>query len=209
MFIDSDHLTDLDRLFDVVRCRTGYLVVYLTRDTLKRPWCAGEITVAFSTHRRVITIKTPAYLAPESTDLEPNNIKTFLADGPNLVEYGISSDVISKALSWVASADILSVNLDAQLAGQEKFQRLAGELLSASSSTPKTTSREALKRDLKGAVVISSLRGYDEATAAVGILISKIGEGMIEFAAGGVAALCDFPAPEQLEGSYACSWWWH
>ena len=42
-FIDSDHLVHLDDLLDIVRCRLGTLVVYLTSVTMRRPWCAGEM----------------------------------------------------------------------------------------------------------------------------------------------------------------------
>lgn len=194
VFIDSDHLNNLDALFDIVRCRTGCLVIYLTRDTLKRPWCAGEISVAFSTHKRVITVKTPAYVAPAIADLEENKIATFLADGPDLAEYGVVNGVISLALSWVTSADVPSVSVDADGVGQLRFQSLVNKLV----STPHRNN-EVAQHDFQRTVVISSLRGYDEATAAVGILMSKIKNDVLEFATHGIAALCDFPAPEQAE----------
>ncbi len=45
VFIDSDDLKELDQLFDIAKCKVRRLVVYLTRDTLTRPWCAGEVFV--------------------------------------------------------------------------------------------------------------------------------------------------------------------
>ncbi len=60
VFIDSDHLDDLDGLFDIVKVRTGRLVVYLTADTLRRPWCVGEVTTAF--HAKVHMLDAPASL---------------------------------------------------------------------------------------------------------------------------------------------------
>jgi hypothetical protein len=47
VFIDSDYLQDLDRLFRIVAEHTQQLVVYLTDRTLTRPWCLGEIATAF------------------------------------------------------------------------------------------------------------------------------------------------------------------
>ena len=43
VFIDSDDLTELDSLFDLVRCKVARLIVYHTRDTLTRPWCAEAL----------------------------------------------------------------------------------------------------------------------------------------------------------------------
>ena len=43
-YIDSDHLIDLDTLFSVVRSFLSTLVVHLTRNTMTRPWCMGEMT---------------------------------------------------------------------------------------------------------------------------------------------------------------------
>ena len=36
----------LNELFDIVKCKVGHFFAYLTRDTLPRPWCAGETTTA-------------------------------------------------------------------------------------------------------------------------------------------------------------------
>ena len=43
-FIDSDHLVDLDSLYNAVRSCLRNLVVYLTSQTMRRPWCVGEMT---------------------------------------------------------------------------------------------------------------------------------------------------------------------
>jgi hypothetical protein len=43
VFIDSDNLREPGRLFDIVKFMVGILVVYLNSDTLRRPWCSGEI----------------------------------------------------------------------------------------------------------------------------------------------------------------------
>lgn len=47
VFLDCDQLENLDLLFDIVRSSTQSVVVVLTRDLLKRVWCAGEITTAW------------------------------------------------------------------------------------------------------------------------------------------------------------------
>ena len=39
----QDNLKELDTLFDVVKSRVKHLIVLLTANTLRRPWCVGEI----------------------------------------------------------------------------------------------------------------------------------------------------------------------
>ena len=46
VFLDSDELEALDLIFDTVRCYTQNLVILLTKETLHRMWCAGEIATA-------------------------------------------------------------------------------------------------------------------------------------------------------------------
>ena len=46
MLIDYDHLVDLDSLYNAVRNCLSNLVVYLTRLTMTRPWCVGEMVTA-------------------------------------------------------------------------------------------------------------------------------------------------------------------
>ena len=46
IFLDSDELDDLARIFDVVRADTKCLVVVLTAELLNRMWCALEIASA-------------------------------------------------------------------------------------------------------------------------------------------------------------------
>ena len=46
LFLDSDELDDLARIFDIVSADTKCLVAVLTSELLKRMWCAGEICSA-------------------------------------------------------------------------------------------------------------------------------------------------------------------
>ena len=44
VFLDSDALDRLDMIVDTVSHDTKNLVVLLTKETLRRPWCAAEVT---------------------------------------------------------------------------------------------------------------------------------------------------------------------
>merc|ERR1719510_2679493 len=51
VYIESDDLTDLDGLLDMLKSRVGTLIAYLTRSTLSKPWCAAEIAIAIMTSK--------------------------------------------------------------------------------------------------------------------------------------------------------------
>ncbi len=98
VFIDSDDLKELDRLFETVAHRTDHLIVYLTRDTLTRPWCAGEVVTTFRGKGkiRMSAVICPSFLPP--TDLELRNLDSYLdMTGCSLCEYGILLDEVAEA----------------------------------------------------------------------------------------------------------------
>ncbi len=63
-FIDSDHLVNLNTLFNTVRKSIGHLVVVLNNATLTRPWCAGEITTAVRNSVPIIVLRSSDYTEP-------------------------------------------------------------------------------------------------------------------------------------------------
>jgi len=98
-FIDSDHLKDLGLLFDTVKFKTGQVIVYLTRWTLTRAWCAGEITSAHACNVPVAAIVTESYVQP--TPVELANLSSYV-DFSNFeaAVYGISESLMTAALTW-------------------------------------------------------------------------------------------------------------
>ena len=56
IYLDSDNLKNLEELFDTVRSHTRNLVVLATPAVFQRPWCAGEITCAYSSRIPVFLI---------------------------------------------------------------------------------------------------------------------------------------------------------
>ena len=47
VFVDSDDLSNLDRLFDIVGSNVETLVVLASKSVYVRPWCVGEIATAY------------------------------------------------------------------------------------------------------------------------------------------------------------------
>ena len=56
IYLDSDNLKNLEELFDTVRSHTRNLVVLATPAVFQRPWCAGEITCAYSSRIPVFLV---------------------------------------------------------------------------------------------------------------------------------------------------------
>jgi len=99
VFIDTDDLRNLDGLFDVVAHKTGTLVVIQSRSVLLRPWCAGEITTAFRSSVRTVSVFIHG--VPGPTDEFIAKYGTHVPDLSTLTEFGILLEHIQEAFSWL------------------------------------------------------------------------------------------------------------
>ena len=116
VFIDSDNLQELDRLFDIVKCRVKHLVVYLTSETLKRPWCAGEVVTALRAQTKMTRFHTPSFTFP--TPEQCANPEMYLdTAGCNLSEYGIHRDDLIATFQIFLGRGIPQLHLDVQAQG--------------------------------------------------------------------------------------------
>ena len=70
VFLDSDHLVDLDFLFHVVRSCTYNLVLMLTRETLDRPWVVGEVVTAVQNVVPIIGVQFPSFQMPTISEVQ-------------------------------------------------------------------------------------------------------------------------------------------
>jgi hypothetical protein len=105
VFFDSDNLLNLDDLFNTVRVDVSKLIVYLTRDTLRRPWCAGEVTVAhFASRAELIPVVTPGFAPP--TDVELGQLDAYISqDSCDLAQYGVFQDDIKMAFQYLCGPE--------------------------------------------------------------------------------------------------------
>jgi len=188
VFIDSDDLSDLDDLFAIVKVDVGTLVVYLTRDTLRRPWCAGEVTSAFlASKAKVNTVVTPSFLKPTEEDMAA--LDNYIdQSGCDLGAYCIYEKDIKVAFKMLFEPDILSVKMPADVTGGAKYEHIVADLLG---NSMKTASRgpPMIPND-SGMVVISSNPQDDEAVAAASILSLKLQEKLMHTQAL-MCSLCD------------------
>ena len=94
IFLDSDELDDLGRIFDVVRADVKCLVVVLTTELLHRMWCAGEITTAHKNDVRIIPLYCDGYAFPTNESIDVIESVWTEEQRSTLVSYGISIEDI-------------------------------------------------------------------------------------------------------------------
>lgn len=69
LFLDSDNLDNLEFLLHIVRSGCQNMVVLLTRETLWRPWCAGELATAYQSGVPMICVAFDDYIEPTDEEL--------------------------------------------------------------------------------------------------------------------------------------------
>jgi len=195
VFVDSDNLKDLDSLMDIVRTEVEHLVIYLTKDTLTRCWCAGEIATAVSTQLKMTAIATPSWSPPDPLQL--GNLGGYLdLSTTNPLNFGISFEMIAGAYQKFRDGSIQTFHLPANGRGRVKFETMAS-LIGSKSWTP---SPEPTPQ--QGMVIVSSSFDDDEATAASAILLSKISKDIVPYCPAGACMLADYEE-NTLDGAIA------
>lgn len=121
VFVDSDDLTNLYELFDIVASQTSALVVLCSRDLLRRPYCVGEITTAVSTNISMITVLFPQYVMPD--DFFCDRFSSYVTNISCLTRAGISMGSVRQALlllSTYPSVDLPEILGQSELDGLVK-----------------------------------------------------------------------------------------
>lgn len=189
VFIDSDDLRELDALFDVVKTQVKHFIVYLTRETLQRPWCAGEVCTAWKSKVLVTTIKTSGFVPPSENELKDLN-QYIDFRSVKLTTYGIDLDEIAVAFRELLSPTTRTIDLPA--GGTTRFTGVADMIRAFGREGRPSNIKETMT---SGSFVISSDPCNDEACASAGIIASKIKpmimQGVCEST--NICVLCDFP----------------
>merc|ERR1712232_534979 len=92
IFVDSDDLDDLDRLFDYVREDTETLAVLASREIFSRVWCLGEMVTAHMNHVAVHLVQLPDFASPEGQLI--TNCSAHVENFHCLVERGIGEELV-------------------------------------------------------------------------------------------------------------------
>eukprot|EP00930_Biecheleria_cincta_P062831 TRINITY_DN48286_c0_g1_i1.p1 TRINITY_DN48286_c0_g1~~TRINITY_DN48286_c0_g1_i1.p1 ORF type:complete len:600 (+),score=79.75 TRINITY_DN48286_c0_g1_i1:129-1802(+) len=187
VFIDSDDLKELDQLFDIVKCKVGHLVVYLTRETLSRPWCAGEIVTAFRVGIKVTAVKTPSFMPP--TDEHFAELESYLdLSSTKLTPYGITLPDVAHAFKQLLGEKTPSVEFRANCHGSRRSEAMVCDIIGM--PTRVVTGLPAVPTELGMTVILADTLN-DEAVASASILASKIQQDVFRISREGVCCLCD------------------
>lgn len=97
LFLDSDELDDLARIFDIVKADTRSLVVVLTSELLHRMWCAGEIATAHKHQIPIIPLYCDDFGFPDASCIATMESVWSEEQRGTLVSHGISMEDIKAA----------------------------------------------------------------------------------------------------------------
>jgi hypothetical protein len=193
VFVDSDDIEQMDFVFDIISAKVRALVVYLTRDTLTRPTCVGEIVTAFKTNTDVTAIMTPSFVAP--TEQQLGEIHVYLGGGGTdaLIQYGIAMadvqkyflrlmagqgcdasimHIISKGGQNLEAKSCTHVQVETAPSCTKDFQSIVDQLIPTSGLPQASSSPTTQDAPTRGCVFVCADPSDPEATAAGCILIS-------------------------------------
>jgi len=107
VFIDSDNLDNLDRLFNYVAHDTECLVVVASSEIFTRPWCIGEMCTAHVKNVPTLLVALPSFMLPNDRFIE--EITDRVESIEVLTENGISRAIQIETLQWIASLPLIHV----------------------------------------------------------------------------------------------------
>jgi len=107
VFVDSDNLDNLDRLFDYVGNDTGTLAVICTAEVFTRPWCVGEMCTARLKKVKVVLVKLPSCELPDEEFLE--NLSQAICNIEVLTENGIAMNIVRDTMVWMREQPSIKV----------------------------------------------------------------------------------------------------
>jgi len=99
VFVDSDDLIDLDKLFDVVAQDCDVIVLVWSDQVLNRPWCVGELVTAKSNKVPTVPILFAATIVPVEDFVI--NFKQHCPDINCLFALGINIALCQETITWV------------------------------------------------------------------------------------------------------------
>jgi len=107
VFIDSDHLDNLDKLFDYVANDTSTLTVVASEELFTRPWCVGEICTAMVKKVRVVLVALPSAILPDQQFIE--DLDQRITNLEVLTENGMGRELLCETLLWVPAQPTIYV----------------------------------------------------------------------------------------------------
>lgn len=118
IFLDSDELDRLDKIFDVVAHESKYVVALLTAETLQRIWCAGELAAAVRSHIELVIVACSDFQRPTEASIGKVGSEWTDAQKNEVLALGVSLQDIQDA--YRAILEMPMVLLDRRLPQAEQ-----------------------------------------------------------------------------------------
>jgi len=167
VFLDSDDLQDLNRLFDVVREDLSTLVVLCTKEILMRPWCAGEITTARMNNIPVVLVVFPDFTFPDDEII--NNYGTIVPGCASLAPHGINEDDVQESLRWVKTNPTITFASDVSMGAVEDLVKVVVTNAATKGSNVSIDVKRQLGAGPNKVVILADL-AYSEASSTAYVL---------------------------------------
>ncbi|CAK9115801.1 unnamed protein product [Durusdinium trenchii] len=172
VFIDSDNLTDLTRLFTIVGEEVQTLVIIASPGLLTRKWCVGEMVAARLRNVDAALLTLPNFVLPDSHFLKA--FEGTIPEVKELANYGFGMTEIMDTFNWLSTIRAIPLETITLSA----FNYVVAELLNC-----KTLSQsESLNPKIQGSncLILADLEDA-EAVATAHILQILIGSDMMHF----------------------------
>jgi len=174
--------------------------VYLTKDTLFRPWCAGEIVTAVSSKVPLIVVRCHSFV--ELTQDQLNDLAGCVdLVGANILQYGITYDDLRACYLGLQAEDVKVVSVPVGSEVLNKFMGVTHEILGLRSRAAEVEVSFGHSSPSADTVFISAVTADDEAMASACILLFKIQEELFVTYAKRVRLTSDLTQVEEGEGA--------
>jgi len=107
VFVDSDNLDNLDKLFDYVGSDTEVFVIVGTDTVFSRPWCVGEMCMAHLKSLKSCIISLPSCKLPDDEFIREFT-RVLVGSVEVLTENGMTLEMLQQALSWTTKLPRIS-----------------------------------------------------------------------------------------------------
>ncbi|CAE7632015.1 unnamed protein product [Symbiodinium sp. CCMP2592] len=121
IFLDSDELDDLARIFEIVSSDTRCLVAVLTPELLQRMWCAGEMTSARKYGIPIIPLYCDGFAFPDEDCI--NKIESVWTEEQQytLTSHGIAMEDIKATYRHISTLEGYALSRHSSLEEQERL----------------------------------------------------------------------------------------
>jgi hypothetical protein len=127
VFLDSDQLSEIDLIFDIVRASVRNLIVLLSKMVLTRPWCAGEITTAQVNNVPLCPVGCNDYVDKGEAGMSDLHTLWSEEQKHHLLIYGIDLLKIKDAYRFLEAVKRVELDRFAPISKQEEHLRLVME----------------------------------------------------------------------------------